>query len=251
MKNPQISPLWFALLTMAGTVAVGEEATSVSPPRSQLQPMQLPKLLRVLPDCPANWVMKRSQARTLYQDHLEAHAIREYEKISPAGGTQSGKEVPKPETVVLAIRDTCGIGPHLEPFQKENTPPPGGDFKMREWNDYRGMLVSLGNNRTAFRILVGDRFLVEVVSFGDDVKTHNKWLEATNLKALTQTGNENRITMSEPVWIDFVDELHQERSRRYPVKSESEKADGPIPGIDLTIPWKIEEGDETDKRPSK
>jgi hypothetical protein len=60
MKNFGIPAFYFALLTMVGMVSAGEEVTSAPAPQPQLQPIELSVLLKILPDCPADWTLKRS-----------------------------------------------------------------------------------------------------------------------------------------------------------------------------------------------
>lgn len=183
--------------------------------------MELSNLLNLLPTCPDTWIIKRSQARTLYQGNLETYAIREFEEFVLPDAKKS-KNAAKPERVVMVIRDTCGRGPHVEPFQEETAPTSGGDFKLGNWNRYPAMLVRMGKNRQALRILVADRFLVEVVFSGNDHRALKWWLGRCNLKALAEAKPRIPITIRDQVMLYFLDELHPERNRSYsvPVKAE-------------------------------
>ena len=160
----------------------GEEGAKVGESQLQPPPMDLQKLLGILPVSPEGWRIKRSQARTLYRENLQAYGMREYEKIP----SDEAKERPPAEKVVVVIRDTCGMGPYLAPFRNKGASQVGGDFEKSEWNGYPAMLVKLGKTRSAFRILVGERFVVEVIFSGEDLDVTERWLAACKLGALEQ-----------------------------------------------------------------
>ncbi len=197
---------------------LGVETSTESHPR----PMELPKLLNLLPTCPDTWLLKRSQARTLYRGSLEAYAIKEFQEFIPPDKKKTNS-TRKPETVVMVIRDTCGIGPHIEPFRKETAPTFGGDFKLGNWDRYPAMLVRLGKNRTALRVLVAERFVVEVVFSGSDLRTLKWWLGRCKLKTLAEAKPRIPITIRDQVMLHFLDELHPERNRNYSVPIEPVK----------------------------
>ncbi|MCB1237654.1 MAG: hypothetical protein KDM91_21495, partial [Verrucomicrobiae bacterium] len=67
----------------------------------RLSPLAPADLLKVLPKCPEEWLLKRSEARTLHEGHLESYAIRVFEEFV---GPDRRDEAP-PETVVMTIRD--------------------------------------------------------------------------------------------------------------------------------------------------
>jgi len=215
-------------MTLSGLClnAIGEELAKTKKAKLQPLPMDLIELLNFLPACPDKWVMKRSQARRIYRDNLEAYAVREYEKPveSQVKGTENAA---KPETVLIVIRDTCGLGPHIKPFREETAPAQGGDYKLGNWDGYPGMLVRLGNNRKALRVLVADRFVVELVFSGDNPKSLNLWMERCKLKALARAKKEALITIRKNVALKFLDELHPERTRRYSLPVEPGKPDVP------------------------
>ena len=183
--------------------------------KTQEKPLQPKDLLAMLPPCPEEWVLKRSQARTVFRETLGAFAMREYEEVITELEAARSSEPLKPETVIIAIRDTCGCGPHLAPFRKETAPPRGGDFKLGAWNRYPAMMVEMGKERKSLRILVKRRFVVEVVFSGDNLGALDKWLAHCDLRALTAPRKKSAVTIKDRVWIKFVDELRPERSRAY------------------------------------
>jgi len=228
MYSPR-NPIYIALLTMVFAAfcgdARGEDAAKTSANAPQARPMELTKLLSLLPACPDTWVMKRSQARTLYLEGMEAYAMREYKEfVLPK--EKRAKDAPKPETVVMVIRDTCGQGPHIEPFREETAPTSGGDFELGKWNRFPAMLVRMGNKRKALRILVADRFVVEVVYSGNNLRALKWWLERCKLKTLSQAKQRIPLVINEHVKLRFLDELHPERTRSYSVPIEPGESAG-------------------------
>lgn len=250
--NPSRATIPPAFLTLACAGAFvllagqeGGDTSSSESAESQVRPLELGKLLAVLPACPEEWTLKRSRARTLYLENLEAYAMREYEKVVPEEETKKGAE--KPETVILAVRDTCGAGPHIRLFQEETAPPPGGDFKLGAWGNHPAMLVSLGDARRALRILVNDRFVVEVVFAGDNRDALQSWMAGCNLDPLIEADNDRRITIRDRVWLRFLDEINPDRSRRYPVPVHTEGTDESDLNPDPTIPPNMEERKEIEE----
>lgn len=223
MKVPGSSVLLCATIWLSLNV-VGEEATAI---KVQPRPTELAELLKVLPACPDEWAIKRSEARRLYREHLEAYAVREYEKILPP--EEPGQKVaPKPEVVVITIRDTCGSGPHIEPFRKENAPVQGGDFDLGSWKQYPAMMVRLGPDRRALRVLVADRFVIELAFSGNNPRALNLWMKQCDLQALARLVNEESITIRGEVVLRFLDELRPERTRIYLVPAAPDRpADDP------------------------
>jgi len=204
--------------------AIGDDTAETPVIKSQPQPMDLAKLLSLMPACPDEWVISRSQARTLYQGNLEAYAMREYKQfVLP--GKQRPVDAPKPETVVMVIRDTCGLGPHIKPFQEETAPTSGGDFQLGKWARYPAMLVRMSKDRRALRILVEDRYIVEVVFSGNNLKALKWWLGRSKVKELVAAKDQSQITIRDQVALNFLDELRPERNRTYSVPIEPEKPD--------------------------
>ena len=217
---------------------VAEDAKETPVIKTHPRPMELSELLSMLPACPDTWVVKRSQARTLYQESLEAYAMREYQEfVLP--GLKKSKDERKPETVVMVIRDTCGLGPHIKPFREETAPMSGGDFKLGNWNRYPAMLVKTSNSRRSLRILVADRFVVEVVFTGNNFKALKWWMERCKLKALTEAKERIPVTIRDQVTLHFLDELHPERTRSYSVPIEPEKPDESAVASSLDKPQEI------------
>lgn len=176
------------------------------------------KLLDVLPKCPEEWELLRSEARTLVTTHPESHAIRVYEEFVPP---ERRAEI-KAETVVMTIRDTGRRGPQLEPFRKENLPKPGepgsGDADVRmlgNWGRFPLILVKLEGGRNALRVLVKERFVIELSFRGNNLRPAAGWFNACDLERLLNDTDAPIATDSRVVVEEFVDELHPEKNRRY------------------------------------
>jgi hypothetical protein len=227
MTIQRLSTLLFILATSCAAQclnAAEEESKPSAATLTQPRPMSLTMMLSLLPTCPDTWVMKRSQAQTLYQGNLEAYAMREFEEFAlPIA--QRPKNAPKPETVVMVIRDTCGRGPHIAPFLEDTAPTSGGDFKLGNWDRYPAMLVRMSKNRRALRVLVADRYVVEVVFSGSNLRPLKWWLGRCNLKGLAKTKQHSQITVQDNVNLYFLDQVHPERTRHYSVPVDSEKPD--------------------------
>jgi len=223
-RKPLAMLILTVMLASISFSSIAESTLKAPLIKSRARPMELTELLKLLPTCPDTWIINRSQARTLYQDNLEAYAMREFEEFIPPS-VKGAKDAPKPETVIIVIRDTCGQGPHLEPFREETAPTSGGDFKLGNWNRYPAMLVRMGAKRQALRVLVGNRFVVEVVFSGNNLKSLKWWLERCDLKTLAHAKQQRQLIVNDQVALDFLDELHPERTRSYSVPLETKKPD--------------------------
>lgn len=183
-----------------------------------LAPVDPAKLLAVLPKCPEEWNLLRSEARTLVTTHPESHAIRVYEEFVPP---ERRPEI-KAETVVMTIRDTGRRGPQLEPFRKENLPKPGepgsGDADVRilgNWGKFPLILVKLEGGRNALRVLVRERFVIELSFRGSNLRPAAGWFNTCDLAGLLSAPDALVETDSRVVVEEFIDELHPEKNRRY------------------------------------
>jgi hypothetical protein len=210
------------IFAMAGTIlffgsdAGGEEKQEAEKKPSEDRvplPVAPSKLLEWLPACPVEWELLKSQGRTLFQTHLESHAVREFRVFHVPG---EDLEAP-PDVMVVAIRDTCGQGPLLEPFLKENAQPLGGDMRLGKWGDNPVNLVRVGPDKQSLRLLIAGRFIVEMVypTKNNNLRAINPWMKACNLAAMKSAKQETRPPILNRVLLEYVDELDPTRSRRY------------------------------------
>lgn len=198
-----------------------------APARSGVrQPMAPSKLLEWLPDCPEEWELLRSEGQTLFQGHLESHALRQYRVFRAPE-----EERKKTDLMLVAIRDTCGRGPLLEPFQREAVPLVGGDLRLGKWGEYPLVLVRTGKETQSLRLLVAGRFIVELAyaSGNNNARAIRPWLSGCNFAAMRSAKQETRPPILNRVLLEFIDEKNPKRNRRYSVVAQPETGDSAGP----------------------
>lgn len=203
--------------------------------QTDFQPVAPARLLEWLPKCPETWVLKKSQGQTVFRSHLESHAVREYQVFRVPG-----KETVLPtDVMVVAIRDTCGQGPLLKPFRRESNPGSGGDLSLGRWGDFPAILVRMGPGKQSLRLLVADRFIIEMIYAhgNNNIRAVRPWLSGCDLKAMQTAEQETRPPILKRVLLEIVDELNPKRNRRYSAvvnsskkaPAESPNSEGPDP----------------------
>lgn len=199
------------LVAAACLFAAEPEFANAETEENPLIPMHPKSLLGILPKSPDGWKLKQSEGRTVYGGWLYSMAARKYER--PADDA-----TPLPAVTQLSIRDTVRHPASLAIFRaRSEAPGSGGNIRRFKVDDYPAVaLLSSGDEKKwSLRILVNERFVIEVRLEGQPEADAEKWLKMCNLAALKRAPEKRAGKPLEVVEIVQIDELKPARSRSY------------------------------------
>lgn len=170
-------------------------------------------LLSVLPEALPRWEVTRSEGRSYVGRGFFSQAKREFTEILPPEVAEKTKT---PLKVVVEIRDTAENENQLRPFRMTPEQLLAAGLKRGEWKGNPMILLSDGDaEREAIRILLRDRWILQLVYPNRDLNAARRWLDGVDL-AKVRALNFRRYTKDQDAApIQIIDELKPELSRRY------------------------------------
>ena len=159
------------------------------------------------------WEVTRSDGRSYVARGFFSQAKREFTEILPPEVAEKTKT---PLKVILEVRDTTENENQLRPFRMTPEQLQAAGLKRGQWKGYPMILLSGGDaEREAIRILLRDRWILQLVYPNRDLNAAQRWLDGVDLAKIRALNFRRYTKDQDAAPIQIVNELKPELNRRY------------------------------------
>jgi hypothetical protein len=206
-----------ACLLLLALTPASRSGAQTQPTHKPILPLQPAELIKLLPSAPKGWEMKQSIANSFYNEWLVSQASRQF--VGPPTSKTSSTPALLPTTRVR-LTDT-GYSPTLFADFQAFKPGKYANTENLYFNSLPARRISLSNGER-LRILVKERFVIEVETHNQLPNSAVSWAGLLDLSRLTSTPDSGIDKLPKPVTVVSIDELNPKANSSYQVNWSTE-----------------------------
>lgn len=204
----------FFLVAASASVALAQQTPATFP----YEPTEM---LAALPDAPADWTIKRSEADTTLGDWLETRATRVFQAPPVPSNATSTPAAPQVGEIEISVTDTAGFTPSLAAFANF-APAKSGNVERKFIGSLPAVVVTRGEDGQLAQVLVSGRYIVEITLKHLAQPRIEDWLKSFHFDRLPSK-SPTPATRPQEFRLTHLDELHPENNRSYSVSTTNSK----------------------------
>lgn len=198
-----------AFLTFLTLFASVEEAAAQAKPKG-IVPAEPETLLKVLPRNVEEWTLVKSVGTQDQDEWLYSVANRVFTRERPESD-------PGPTMKTsIKVTDTGGFAKAMSLYANF-APATGNRFEKKYIDSYPAILIQYGPEKFETELLVNNRFIVEIILENQPSKFTKEWLKQINFNQLSRVNKGPVVGLPEIVEVRKVDELNEDKNRKYEV----------------------------------